>query len=511
MTHPSGATLAALLNARSQQTIGRPVASVSAIVRPPSVAAPSPREASEAATAGDAEDIGVIPTPTLDDAAFAGPLGALVRAIEPHTEAPAAALLFSALTVYGSMIGPGPVQLLDGRPHGTNLDVFIVGDTSSARKGTGYHRIRREMLDVDPEFMKANVTSGLSTGEGLIHRVRDATTVEDGDGQKTIDPGVTDKRLLVVEEETGVVFRRASSRESTILLVIRQTWDGVQLNTMTRKASMTATHTHVSIIAQITGAELLHSATDVDFQGGTLNRFGYCFSERARILPDGGDPDDNVVEPIRQQLRDALAFARTVQRIELDPSGRAWWHAHYEALTTGAPGRYGQATRRGAPIVRRVAAIYCLSECRHEITASDLVAALAIWNYSCASAARVFGRTELSARAERLLTAIEQAGATGASRSVLRAVVGNRLAAKEITVALVELRDAGLARVEHIKSTGRPVELWRSTSAALSLKERNNGDNGGKPTEEAPLSPLSPLSPSSRENTDGAPKVRRFF
>ena len=454
--------------------------------------------------AGDAEDAGVIPTPVLDPAAFAGPLGALVRAIEPHTEAHPAAILFSALAMFGSMIGPTPVQLLDGRPHGTNLDVLITGDTSTGRKGTSYNRARREMHGVDPEFMKANITSGLSTGEGLIHRVRDATTVEQDGGAKIIDPGVTDKRLLVSEEEIGVAFRRASGRENTLLLVIRQAWDGVPLSTLTRKASMTATDTHISIIGQITGAELAALATDADFAGGTLNRFLFCHTERVRILPDGGDPDFRVVEPIRQQLRDALAFAHTVQRLELHPLAVAWWQVKYEALTSGAPGRYGQATRRGAPIVRRLAAIYALSQGRAEIAASDLTAALAVWNYSCASAARVFGRTELSRRAEKLLAAIERSGTAGASRSVLRAVVGNTLAAKEITVALTELRDFGLARVEHVKTDGRPVELWRSTSAALSLEEREKVEKGGNPPEKAPLSPVPTFPLSSGENTTPA-------
>jgi hypothetical protein len=147
--------------------------------------------------------------------------------------------------------------------------------------------------------------------------------------------------------------------------------------------------------------------------------------------------------------------------------------------------------------VRRVGAIYALSQRRAEITASDLNAALSVWNYSCASAARVFGRATLSARAERLLAAIDNAGTDGASRSDLRVVVGNAVAGRDITTALTELRDAGLARVEHVKTDGRPIEVWRSTSAALALKERDNGDNGDKAARTGGLSPLSPFPPSS--------------
>lgn len=447
----------------------------------------------------DETEAGVVPTPELDAAAYDGPLGELVRAIEPHTEAHPAAILFSALAMYGSMVGPAPIQLLDGRIHRANLFVFITGDTSTGRKGTAYNRARQQMHEIDPTFAREHIVGGLSTGEGLIHRVRDAAVATEGEGDaKIVDVGVADKRLLVSEEEIGVAFRRASNRENTLLLVLRQAWDGASLSTLTRKGSMTATDPHISIIGQITGAELSHLATDADFQGGTLNRFLFCHTERVRLLPDGGDPDFRLVEPIRQQLREALRFARDVQQITLGPLARVWWRKNYEALTTGAPGRYGQATRRGAPIVRRVAAIYALSQGRAEVNARDLSAALAVWNYSCASAARVFGRATLSARAERLLSAIEDAGVDGASRAVLRAAAGsNNLAAREITTALIELRDAGLARVEHVKTDGRPIELWRSTSFALSMGRM--GGMGDKPLGTASIPPIPPIPPSEKQ------------
>jgi hypothetical protein len=50
--------------------------------------------------------------------------------------------------------------------------------------------------------------AGLSSGEGLIHAVRDPVTKVNKEGQEeTVDPGVADKRLLIKESEFSRVLR----------------------------------------------------------------------------------------------------------------------------------------------------------------------------------------------------------------------------------------------------------------------------------------------------------------
>lgn len=423
----------------------------------------------------------VMANPDLRPEAFHGPIGEYVQVVAPHTEAHEAAVLIPALVMYGALIGRSPAQYLDGARHGTNLFVAVLGPTSFGRKGSGVRRARRLISELDPDFSKANVAGGLSTGEGLIFRLRDASaTATDGES-KSAEPGVTDKRLLVMEDELGVALRRASGRENSLLQIVRLAWDGDTLQTMTRRHAMTATDPHVCIVAQGTPGELVALTSSADFAGGTLNRFLFCYTERVRLLPDGGDPPAERIAPLLRRLHIALGDARKISRLALaEPGAGVWWRDHYAQLTTGAPGRHGDATRRAAPMVRRLAAIYALSEGRREITVRDLEAALAVWDYSFASAARVFGRAALSDRAARLLAAIDAAGRHGASRSDLRAVVGNSVPAREIVQALGELRDAGLARVAHSTDTGgRPREIWRSVSVVLRAEVGGKGDNGG--------------------------------
>lgn len=60
----------------------------------------------------------------LDEAAFHGPVGELVRLIEPHSQADPIALLTNALAAIGNLIGPSPHARHGSTPshrHGSRL------------------------------------------------------------------------------------------------------------------------------------------------------------------------------------------------------------------------------------------------------------------------------------------------------------------------------------------------------------------------------------------------------
>ena len=71
--------------------------------------------------------------PVLAPAAYTGTVGAIVRAIEPHTEAQPAGILVSLLVAVGAQLGRGPHQLIDGTRHGTNLYALLVGPSMDGR------------------------------------------------------------------------------------------------------------------------------------------------------------------------------------------------------------------------------------------------------------------------------------------------------------------------------------------------------------------------------------------
>lgn len=109
----------------------------------------------------------------LDARALHGITGELVRLVMPHTESGMAAFLIQFLIAAGLYIGRTGYYQTEGDRHYSNLFAVIVGDTSKGRKGTSWGQIRRLFSIVDPDFTKANITSGISSGEGIIWAVRD--------------------------------------------------------------------------------------------------------------------------------------------------------------------------------------------------------------------------------------------------------------------------------------------------------------------------------------------------
>lgn len=414
----------------------------------------------------------IVPTPQLDERALYGVLGELVRLIEPHTEAHPAGILFSSMAMLGALIGRSPYLDIDGNRHGANLFVLLVGPTSSGRKGTAAGWARRILRRVDEDFDKRNVAGGLSTGEGLIHRVRDAGLALPG--EKHPDPGVTDKRLVVTAEEMGAAFRKAQGRESSLFHTLRMAWDGGTLSTLTRRESMTATDPHISVLGQITPAELRACVTDADAAGGTLNRFLYAFVERVRSLPEGGAPDEARFDELTTELRRRVVDARSVSLMRFDPEARATWSALYEHLQRGFPGRIGQVTTRAAPLVRRLAMLYALLNGHRTITFADLEAAEALWCYALDSARFVFGARALTEIEQRILDALAPAGARGLSRTDLSMAVfrSGSTARTKLEAALVTLREADLVRMYQGKADrGRPPEMWRLSEHALRARQ----------------------------------------
>jgi len=185
----------------------------------------------------------------LSKEAFHGLTGDIVHAIEPHTEADPAALLIQFLTTFGSVAGRKAYFMVEASPHHTNLFAVLVGDTAKSRKGTSWGHIKRLFEEVASSWVSEQIKDGLSSGEGLIWAVRDPVGKD--------DPGVHDKRLLVVETEFASTLK-VLKREGNILSpVMRNAWDTGYLNILTKNNPAIATDAHISIIGHITTQEHL--------------------------------------------------------------------------------------------------------------------------------------------------------------------------------------------------------------------------------------------------------------
>jgi hypothetical protein len=270
----------------------------SAAPEPPDDADPWAQAAQQQPVRPDEPEDGVHeddwPAP-MEPTAFHGLIGEAVHAIAPHTEADPHGLLLNLLTRFGNKIGRGPHYFVEETEHATNLFVLLAGATSRARKDTSANRIQA-LFAADPHdawLQNCCHAGGLSSGEGVIHLVRDEVW---GIDKKTGDPvlqdaGVKDKRLLVVESEFASVLAVMRRDSSTLSAVLRSGWDRGNLRNSTRNSPERATGALLSIVGHITVPELRAGLDRIAISNGLMNRFLFALVHRTQSLPFGGTLD----------------------------------------------------------------------------------------------------------------------------------------------------------------------------------------------------------------------------
>jgi hypothetical protein len=277
---------------------------------------------------------------------------------------------------------------------------------------------------------------------------------------ETTDPGITDKRLTVIEPEFASVLTVAERQGNTLTSHIRQAWDGGILSTMTRSSPLRATGAHVSIVGHITIDELRARLTRTDAANGFANRFLFLLVKRSRVLPFGGDTlDDEVITKLGEKLKQAVECASKLGRIGWTTGAAAAWKEVYEQLSEGKPGLLGAVTARAEAQCIRLAMTYALLDGAANIDLPHLSAAIAFWEYAEASAAQIFGASLGDDVADEILRALRHSP-QGISRTAIRDLFGRNQSAGRIGAALALLASRGRARVGFRETGGRPMEIW---------------------------------------------------
>lgn len=406
--------------------------------------------------------------PVLDAAAFHGLAGRVVRKIEPHSEADPAGILLQFLVLFGNMIGRGPHFAVEADQHFTNLFTILVGETSIGRKGVSLNQAKRPLSEVDGGWASKRYVNGLSSGEGLIHAVRDPLEKlepdEDGSGMSmvVVDEGETDKRLMVIETEFAAVLKVLKRDGNTLSSILRNAWDCGDLRTLTKNSPTKATGAHISIISHVTKPELLRHFDSIDASNGFGNRFLWCCVKRSKELPEGGAGHEHDFSAEIGALGRAADFARKCGRLTRDNEAKELWHASYGTLTQSRPGLFGSIITRAAPQVMRLACIYALLDQSAAIQRCHLDAALALWRYCEDSAHWIFGESVGDSVADGILRLLQGTPA-GCSRTEISKAFQGHQPAGAIDRALEGLKAAGLVASEKRRGDGRPVEVWRHT------------------------------------------------
>jgi len=357
------------------------------------------------------------------------------------------------------------VEALQGVVHHLKLNVGLVGVTSKGRKGMSWNYVRELMSAADELWTDERVQHGLSTGEGLIHTVRDSVESKDEDGNiEIMDEGVEDKRLLVLEAELARVLKVMDRPGNTLSPMIRQAWDDGTLQTLTKNSPAKATGAHVSIIGHITKTELLRHLAETETANGFANRFLWLMVRRSKELPFGGEWHKVNTTPMVKLLRVVLDFGKNAGEIRWGNAAREVWSEVYGPLSEGKPGLFGAVVGRAEAQVVRMAAIYAVMDESNEIEGEHLSAALALWDYAQKSARYIFGDATGDAVADPVLEALRRAGKRGLTRTEISNRLGRNRSADRIDRALNDLLKLALARQELDKNTGgRAAERWFAT------------------------------------------------
>lgn len=420
----------------------------------------------------DAVDAATIPEPEpwpeLGAEALQGIAGEIVSAIEPETESDPVAILIQLLVGFGNLLGRGPHFVIEGTSHHANLYAVLVGSTARGRKGTSEGRVRSILETVDPQWSGERIANGLVSGEGLVWAVRDPIVKHDqikdkgkvvGFGETIVDPGVEDKRLLVIESEFGSVLRVCRREQNTLSTTIRSAWDSGRLRTLAKNSPAIATGAHVSIVGHITGEELLRLLSEVEGFSGFANRFLWFAVRRSKLLPDGGEDLD--LERYTARLKAIAEQSRLIERMTRDQGASRLWREVYRDLAEDSQGGLlGAVTSRAEAQTLRLSMIYALLDRSETIREEHLRAGLAVWRYAEASAKRIFGKRTADPLLERLLDLIREE--PGISRRELRRKVSSSVPLEWFIKTLALLRSKGLVHSKRRETGGRPSEEWYS-------------------------------------------------
>lgn len=408
--------------------------------------------------------------PTLSPDALPGLVGTFVDLATRNSEADPAAVLATFLVRFGAELD-SPFFMVGDTPHKPRLFAAIVGASSKARKGTsGAPVMKLFTFDEQSGYVPASCSPGpLSTGEGLVHAVRDEVLAWVMDkkthtGEWVVsDPGVSDKRLFVLDEELAAALHCTKREGNTLSTAMRCFWDSGNVAPLTKKERTKTTNAHLALVTHITTQELASLLDNVQAFNGFGNRFLWVCARRRGLVAFPNPMPEAELDAIRQELLNLLTIGKKTKRIVMDKGACELWAEVYPNLSQEHPGLAGCIVNRGEAQVMRLAMLYTLLDGQQVICDRHLTSALAFWKYCHESAMLIFGKHETDAVVDKVLSALQ-----GGPQSMtdLHKVMGNNQDKERIKASLDKLVKSGRVRFFTEPTLGRPKTIF-------SLNENN--------------------------------------
>lgn len=399
----------------------------------------------------------------LDEAAYHGLAGEFVKLVEPHSEGDPVYLLTGFLTAAGNIVGNNPYIQVEQTRHRLKLFTLHVGPTAKGRKGTAWDRVRPVFDQLDTAWSSSIVNGGLATGEGLVNAVKDPVTKMKDGQEVTVEEGVKDKRLLVVEPEFASVLKVMNREHNILSPILRSAWDRGDLRTLTKTSPLKATGTHISVIGHIVQEELLRCLNSTEMANGFANRLLIFTGKRSKNLPFGGNVPFAELNQLTNKIFKAVSFGRDCGEITFDNNARELWIKIYNDLTADEPGIIGSMSARIEPYTLRLAGIYAVLDSSNQINPEHLRAAVAVIDYYIASLYYLFGNLAGNPLADRIFEALTDKP-DGMSKNDLMDYFQRNKTSDEISTALDLLTGMERIKSQTEKTSGRDITVYNLTS-----------------------------------------------
>jgi hypothetical protein len=417
--------------------------------------------------------------PVMDQRAYRGIAKDFIELATRDSEADPAAILATFIVRFGVEVGPDIFMNVGDTKHRSRLATVVVGASGKSRKGTSGKPVSKlyELINVDkntPYFPARSSKGPFSSGEGIIHAIRDAVSKWDSNGQceVVVDPGVEDKRLFVLDEEFGGVLANTKREGNTLSMIIRQAWDSGNFDPLTKNNKTTATGGHVGWVSHITIQELHAKLNESEGFNGFANRILWICAKRSKLIPDPQPMPEPELLEIKEKLIRILRQVRGATVVKMSLAARQAWRENYYAdLTKDRPGLMGCVTNRGEAQALRLAMIYCLLDGETEITLDHLEAGIAFWDYCRQSAAYIFHGRQTDTTAQTILEALKNGPLSGTE---IHGLFQNNVTKGRLESALSELIASNQVIFEKQQNhRGAPTKIYRFSQDTLRIKRIN--------------------------------------
>ena len=423
----------------------------------------------------------------LHDDAYHGLFGEMLQAVNGKTEGDQPVILLGWMAMFGLLTGRKAWIEQAGTQYPI-LYVGVVGKTSGG-KGTAWNMVRTPFTWSEPESTKC-IAYGISTGQGLIDRVRDERQVLEVDkktGEQLVKviPGSEEKRCLVRLDELSLCLKLQASEKSTLAETIMTAWSGETLSTLNVSQGENyrlATDYSIAIVGDTQPGTIKKMLGGrVEGVSGWMNRFLWV---AAKNTVDIAFPvkESELLKPYFARLQSALEAAKTAGEVSWSEEAASLWKEVYPSLKVC--GDSVKHTDRARPYVTRLSLIFTLADSERVVRREHLTAALAVWDYCYRSASVVFGGVEVEGEKQsgdpepmrmKVFNALPKD--KWVSRTDLLLRFKKELKAEELKAILGQLKAEGLAISEMRQGNGRPSEFWKGQFP--SDDKEDDGDDDG--------------------------------